>query len=326
MGLEIPEKDWVLRKALSSKPREKILDNISQRTMSVGELAKKLHISATAVRKHVDFLEKANLVKSKVDFHSQGRRRIILPSYGLFREGLELPAIRKQPAYVNAIRLIQAYRNTMNMELPTDKSIGAIQQNVQMLAQRMEFKKIDETYGWLTQCRVLLGWCYIFLSHFIEKVPLTLHKKKYPEHSPGVLVGYNVDLYELARGIVPPEPLDLPGTVHVEFLIMKRDLEKENTPLSNIALEILQKYEDKIPDLPRKKKDTLETTEKTILQMLTWGVKISAQRSIETKKRRLKILIGNHSEEWERLSKEFETELKIGILFEKLRFKAGNKS
>lgn len=320
MGLVIPEKDWELRKALSSKIREKILKNISRRTMRVGELAKKLHISDTMVKKHVDFLEEADLVKSKVDFHSRGQRRIILPSEGIFREDLELPFLHKNPAYLKAVRLIQAYRSTMNMELPTGKSIGAIQQNVQRLAQKMEFKKIDETHGWLTQCRVLLGWCYIFLSHFVKKVPLTLHKKKYPDHVPGVLVGRNVDFRALAQGISPPEPQDLPGTVHIEFLIMKQELEKENTPLSNLALEIIRKYDDKIPDLPPEKKDMLETAEKTILQMLKKGIEISAQRSIDAKKRSLKILRGDHSEELENLAKEFETELGIGILFEKLRF------
>jgi len=325
MELVMPEKDWGLRKALSSKNRERILENISQRTMRVGELAKKLHISDTAVKKNVDFLERAKLVKSKVDFHSRGQRRIILPSDGLFKEGLDLPFLHKQPAYLKAIRLLQAYRGTMKMELPTDKSVEAIRQNVQRLAQRLEFKKIDEANGWHTQCRVLLGWCWIFISYFVEKVPLTLHKKEYPDNVSGVLVGYNVDIHQLARGISPPEPLDLPGTVYIEFLVMKRELEKENTPLSNLALEIIRKYESKIPDLPPEKKGILETVEKTLLQKLKEGAEIATQRSIEAKKRRLKILRGDHSEEWENLAKEFETELGIGTLFEKLRVRQATK-
>lgn len=326
MGLVIPEKDWKLRKALSSKIREKILENISRRTMRVGELAKKLHISDTAVKKHVDFLEDAKLVKSKVDFHSRGQRRIILPSEGLFREGLELAFLRNHPAYLKAIRLIQAHRGTMNMELPTDKSIKIIQQNVQRLAQKMEFKKIDETSGWLTQCRVLLGWCYIFLSYFVEKVPLTLNKKKYPDHIPGVLVGYSIDIRALAQGVPPPEPPDLPGKVHVEFLIMKRELEKENTPLSDIALEIIQKHESKIPNLSPERKKQLEAIKSELLLMIKKGEEIAKKRSIETKKNRFKILRGDYSEEWKYQAKEFETELRIGILFEKLRSQVDNKS
>lgn len=317
MGLIIPKGDWNLRKALASEIREKIIKIVSKQEMEIGRLAERLAVSTPAIKKHVDFLEKSGLIKSRIDFHARGQPRILMPSEGIFREGLELPFLYDHPSYRKAKTLIDAYRRTSGMELPTTEDIKNIQRNVQRLAEETKFEKIIEAYGWLDRCWVLLRWCFIFLGYFVEKVPLTIYKKKYPD-TREIVIGQTIDIADVARGIPLPEAPDVPGEVHIEFLLLRRELEEEETPLSKLALEIIRKYESKIPDLPPEKRDPLESALNELLQMIKDRKEILQKKcqSLEKKKFRP---FRNHAEDWRSLAGDFDCCEKVGKMFQELR-------
>lgn len=318
----IPEKEWELRKSLATEIREKILRIVSTGVVDVNQLAKKLSISAPAARKHVDVLEKADLIKSERIFFARGKPRNLLPSVGIFREGLELPFLQDRPSYTKAKKLIEAYRATAKMAIPSVKNVEAIYRNVQELYDE-EFKKIEEARGWFTRYGVLFGWCLIFLSHFVEKVPLTTQRKKYPDIE-GVLVGYNIDIHELMRGI-RSEHVDVPGTVHIEFLLMRRELEEENTPLAKIALQIIYKYESKISNLPTKSGEKLESSLEKLMQMIVKRSAEALKRYKEAKEKKFKVFTRTRPEEWDDLWKDFVYQMQIGELFNKSRSRKTGK-
>jgi len=59
-------------KALSDPTRRSILMHLSQQDMTIGEVSSYYDMTRAAVKKHLNILEKGNLIKA----HKQGRKRI----------------------------------------------------------------------------------------------------------------------------------------------------------------------------------------------------------------------------------------------------------
>ena len=140
--------------------------------LKVADLAGKLSITTPGAIKHIKILEKAGLVKGKVDPHVAGKPKTIYPAEKIFTPGVQLPFLLDVfPNYLFAIETIGIYERTAVMNPPSNKAINAIEENTHRLeAEENKLHNSDAVYGWLAQAQVLLEWCYIFLMHFVEKI------------------------------------------------------------------------------------------------------------------------------------------------------------
>ena len=252
LDLIIPMKErHRLLGAIASLPREKILKLVCERERNIRELAREIGFSPMTVIGHVDMLEKAKLVKTRIDKRAQGKPRMIAPTKRIFDEGLNIylsPIFKQIPIYRKARELINAYRE----EASTASSENPYIRDSPVAIPEYDFKynpitgrgppiqkrrQIGATpWGphvtWITQVVSVLFRCVKILA---------FHNKK-------VLIR-EVSCVPPAWGLSRWASQFEPPSLDFSHVGIERELRESKTPLAKVALEILEEIRTRIPKL-----------------------------------------------------------------------------